>query len=281
MREVSLQARRWPWTPQTNTYMSTLKTNILVTPQELFTSTSTQGTDLGALATTGDGRYYRYFLNGAVTTVPGKIYQGPAQDTTNQSPSGGLAVAAAAIGATTVTLTGSLTLAANLLAGGFMSVNVTPGQGYQYKVKSNTAVSGAANCVVTLEDPILVALTTSSKVIFNLNQYNGCVVAPATLTAAPVGVPAYAVVNAQYGWMQTHGTATCLLTGTFASAGLAVGVLVGGTIGSLAPAIAGTNVLGYTVGISTTGEYDQVFLQIDQCYTFLGKYFHPSLLDCR
>lgn len=242
--------------------MSTIKANLLVTPQDLFTSASVQGTDLGAIGTTGDGRFFKYFLNGAVTAVPGKVYQGPAQDTTNQSPAGGLAVAAAAIGTNQVTLTGSLTLAANLLAGGFMSVCVTPGQGYLYKVKSNTAVSSAANCVVTLEDNIQVALTTASKVVFQLNPYSGCIVAPATLTAAPVGVPIYAVTNAQYGWMQTYGPCSCLVTGTFATAGLSVGVLVGGTIGSLAPAIAGTNTLGYTMGISATGEYDEVFLTI-------------------
>lgn len=243
--------------------MSVIKANLQVSPQELFTSSSTQGTDIGALATSGDGRYFRYFLNGGVTAVPGKVYQGPAEDATNQSPAGGLAVAAAAIGATQVTLTGSLTLAANLLAGGFMSVVITPGQGYNYKVASNTAVTSAASCVVTLEDPIQVALTTSSKVVFHRNPYSGCVVAPATLTAAPVGVPVYAVTNAQYGWMQTHGPASCLVTGTLATAGLAVGVLVGGTIGSLAPCIAGTPVLGYTMGISATTEYDAIFLQID------------------
>ena len=244
--------------------MSTLKAAaISIAPQDLFTSSATQGTDLGAFASTGDGRYFRYHLNGAVTQVPGKVYQGPAQDTTNQSPAGGLAVAAAAIGATQITLTGSLTLAANLLAGGFMSVCITPGQGYTYKVKGNTAVSSAANCVVTLEDPLIVALTTSSKVVFQLNPYNGTVVAPATLTAAPIGVSIYPVVNAQYGWIQTHGPVGALVTGTLGSAGLAVGVLVGGTIGSLAPCIAGTPVLGYTMGICATTEYDLVYLQID------------------
>ena len=54
-----------------------------------------------------------------------------------------------------------------------------------------------------------------------------------------------------------------LNTVTLGSAGLAVGCLVGGTIGSLAPCIAGTPVLGYTCGICATTEYDLVFLQID------------------
>lgn len=124
--------------------MSVIKTNIAVSPQELFTSSSTQGTDLGAMATSGDGRYFRYVLNGAVTQVPGKVYQGPAQDATNQTPAGGLTPAAAAIGATTVTISTSTTIAANLLAGGFMTVCVTPGQGYTYKIKGNTATAGAA-----------------------------------------------------------------------------------------------------------------------------------------
>lgn len=245
--------------------MSSLKAAaISVAPQDLFTSSTTQGTDLGALASTGDGRYYRYHLNGAVTEVPGKIYQGPAQDATNQTPAGGLAVSAVtAIGATQVTISTSTTLAANLLAGGYMSVAVTPGQGYMYKIKSNTATAAAAGLVVTLEDPLLVALNTSSRVLFNLSPYNGTVVAPGTITGTIVGASIYPVVNAQYGWVQTHGPCSCLLTGTFASAGLAVGMLVGGTIGSLAPAIAGTNVLGYTMTIGATGEYDFVFLQID------------------
>ena len=242
--------------------MSVLKANLLITPQEMFTSATVQGTDLGALATSGDSRYYRYFYNGAVAAVPGKVFQGPAEDTTNQNPSGGLAVAAAAIGATTVTLTGSLTLAANLLAGSFMSVAVTPGQGYLYKVKSNTAVAAAANCVVTLEDPIVIALTTSSKVVFQQNPYNGCVVAPATMTSSIAGVPIFAVPINNYGWMQTHGPASCLQTGT-GTCGTALGVLQGGTIGSLAPAIAGTPILAYAMNTNVTTQYGNVFLIID------------------
>lgn len=244
--------------------MSTLKSAALsIEPQDVFAFSATQGTDLGAFASTGDGRYFRYHLNGAVTEVPGKVYQGPAQDATNQSPAGGLAVAAAAIGANQITLTGSLTLASNLLAGGFMSVCITPGQGYTYKVKGNTAVTSATGCVVTLEDPLIVALTTASKVVFQLSPWNGTVVAPATLTSSPVGVSIAPITNAQYGWVQTHGPVGALVTGTLGSAGLAVGVLVGGTIGSLAPCIAGTPVLGFTMGICATTEYDLVFLQLD------------------
>lgn len=231
-------------------------------PQDLFTSSSTQGTDLGAFGTTGDGRGFRYFLQGSVAAIVGQVAQGPDQDTTNQNPSGGLAVAAAAIGATTVTLTGTLTLAANLLSGAYMSVAASTGAGYTYKVKGNTVVASAANCVVTLEDPILVALTTSSKVVFMKNLYNGLQIAKTTLTNAVAGVSVYPVAAAQYGWVQTHGQVGCLQTGT-GTCGTALGVLQGGTQGSLAPAIAGTPIVAFANGTNVTTEYDLVFMVLD------------------
>src|SRR5687767_2466268 len=86
--------------------------------QDVYTESSTQQMALGTYAETADGRGFRYFKNGGTATVAGKVYQSRPLDATNEQPSGGLAVSAAAIGATSVTLTGSLTLAANLLAGG-------------------------------------------------------------------------------------------------------------------------------------------------------------------
>ena len=243
--------------------MSVIKsTDVSVAPQEIFTSSATQGTDLGALAATGDGRYFRYALAGATTLVPGTLQQSPAQDTTNQNPSGGLAVSAAAIGANQVTLTGSLTLAANLLSGGWMSVNVTPGQGYTYKVKGNSAVSSATGCVVTLEDPLQVALTTSSKVIFTLSPYNGVIKTPATtLTGSVVGVAIYPIVNGQYGWIQVFGPCSLLGTGgTAVGSSLAAG---SGTAGGVITAVAGASVVGYTLGTFVTGEYDFAFITIN------------------
>jgi hypothetical protein len=154
--------------------MSTLKADILVTPQDILASVVTQGTDLGARATSGDSRYFRYMKIGAAATVPGQVYQGPAQDSTNLNPSGGLGLSAnAAIGATSVTISTAVTVAADVLVGGFMTVAVTPGQGYTYKINGNTAVTGAAGMVVTLEDPLQIALTSAaSKVCLYKNPYH-------------------------------------------------------------------------------------------------------------
>lgn len=233
---------------------------VLVAGQGLYETSSTQNHVLGAYAETADGRGFRYAKVGAVSTVPGKLYQASAQDTTNLNPSGGISVSAAAIGATSVTLTSSLTLAANLLQGGFLGVNVTPGQGYMYRITSNTAVSGAANCVVTLEDPIAVALTTSSKVVLTQNPYNGIIVNPATASSSPVGVAQYIITNGQFGWIQTFGPALLLNdSGTAVGLGLAPSAATAGSVKTMAATLAQ---VGYALQVGVTTEYDFVFLTI-------------------
>jgi hypothetical protein len=222
---------------------------------------SNQYHPLGAYCETNDGRGFRYCQVGATALVPGKLYQSSAQDTTNLNPSGGLAVAAAAIGATTVTLTGSLTLAYNLLANGYMVTDVTPGQGYTLRVKGNTAVSSAANCVVTLEDPLIVALTTSSKVVFSQNAYSNVIVNPTTASGCPVGVATYVVSATNYGWLQTHGTCGVLNdSGTAIGLGLAPSAA---TAGALKTAASTLNTVGFSQNVGVTTEYNFVFLTID------------------
>lgn len=242
--------------------MSTLKGNaISVTPQDVFTSAAVQATDLGAIASTGDGRYFRYVLAGGTSLVPGKLQQSSAQDTTNLNPSGGLSVLAAAIGATQVTISSSITLTANQLAGGYLGVNVTPGQGYTYRIKGNSAVSSAANCVVTLEDPIQVALTTSSKIVLTASPFNSVIVNPTTATGSPVGVAVYPITNAQYGWIQSHGVVCCLTdAGTTVGLGYKPSTNTAGAVMSMAATGA---LVGYAINTGVTTEYDNIFLTID------------------
>jgi hypothetical protein len=229
--------------------------------QDVFSNSATQQLPLGVYAETSDGRGFRYALVGAVSTVAGNVYQSPAQDTTNYNPSGGLSISAAAAGSTTITLTSSVTIALNALAGGLVMVNVGTGVGQTFKIYGNTAVSGATGCVITLEDPIRVALDTSSKIDLKVNPYNGIIVAPSTMTGEIVGVASSIITNGYYGWIQTRGLASCLFTGT-GTAGTAVGVLQGGTIGSLAPAIAGTPIVGHCAGTVITGEYGAINLTL-------------------
>lgn len=230
--------------------------------QQLLVDSSTQNHTLGAYIETNDGRGFRYASIGATSTVVGKLYQASAQDTTNLNPSGGLSVSAAAVGTNQVTITSSITLALNLLAGGLMAVNVTPGAGQVYKVKGNTAVSSAANCVVTLEDPIVsTALTTSSKVVFCANPYSLVIVNPATASSSPVGVAQYAITNGNYGWLQTHG-ACALLNDSATAVGL--GVSPSASVAGASKTAASTACsIGYALQVGVTTEYDFVYLTID------------------
>lgn len=232
----------------------------LLTSVDLLSNSASQQMPLGAYMESADGRGFRYGKVGAVATAAGKVYQGTALDATNMQPSGGLSVAAAAIGATTVTLTSSITFAANAVAGGYLSVVVTPGVGYTYRIKSNTAFAAGTGSF-ELEDPLVVALTTDSKVIVVAHPYAGLMIEPGTPTANIAGVPNSIVTALYYGWVQTRGACSVLFTGT-GVAGKAVGSLSGGTSGSTAPAIAATNIIGYHMATGISGEYAMVYLTL-------------------
>src|SRR3990167_7151648 len=231
-----------------------------VAGQDVLNESSSQLHTLGTYMETNDGRGFRYCKVGVTATVAGNVYQGKALDATNDQPSGGHAVAAAAIGATEVTTTATLTATVNEFAGGYLAVVVTPGQGYTYKIKGNTAAS-AAVCTFTLEDPLQVALTTDSNIIVAQHPYNGIVIEPGTPTAAIAGVAQDIITAAYYGWIQTKGPCSVLFTGT-GVAGKAVGSLTSGTSGSSAPAIAATNILGYHMATGINAEYSLIYLTI-------------------
>ena len=238
--------------------MSTLKANIQIEGQDVFSTSSTATTDIGAFATTGDGRGFRYALAGATTLVPGKLQQASAEDTTNLQ---NLTTAVASVGATSMTTTSTVTLAANALAGGFLTVvSASTGAGYTYKVKGNTAATAAA-VTIYLEDPVLVATTGTVKIDLIPNPYAAVIVNPATASSAPVGVAVYAVTNAQYGWVQTHGPVSVLADGAVTvGTALAASNAVAGAVEPLAGVQAAVGVA--LTGIATT-DYGFVFLQVD------------------
>lgn len=175
---------------------------------DLTSDSSVQMHNLGELVHTTDGRIYRYVKAGASDLVPGKLQQAAAQASGLQN----LSVAAAAIGATSITTTSTVTLTANQLAGGYVCVTVTPGQGQLLKIKSHPAAS-AAVVTLTLEDPVVVALTTSSKIDLQVNPYSGVIINPATASSSPVGVCTYKITAAQFGWLQVAGPCNVLADG--------------------------------------------------------------------
>ena len=238
------------------TQISTMLTSI---GQALFSSSTTQYHVLGDYIQTPDGRGYRYALAGGTTLVVGKLQQASAEVTANEN----LSIAAAAITPVgtvpTIVTTSTVTVTANQYAGGFANIDVTPGVGYTYRISSHPAAT-AAVVTITLEDPIQVALTTSSKVDLVASPFNGVIVNPATATSSPVGVGVYPVVNAQYGWVQTYGPAAVLSDGgTTVGLGLAPSASVAGAVKTMAATLCQ---VGYALMTFTDTRYNTAYLTI-------------------
>lgn len=225
--------------------------------QGIYDSSSNQNHVLGETIFTNDGRAFRYCLAGGTTLVSGKLQQASAEDTTNYQ---NLTPAAAAIGDISITISTSTTVTANALVGGTVSITTSTGLGKIYRIKANTATSAAAGLVITLDDAIQVALTTSSRIDVIPNPYSGVIVNPTTASSTPVGVAVAPITNAQYGWLQVAGHAVCLADGTV-TVGTTL-VASNGTAGAV-EAFAGVQaVVGLAItGIATT-EYGTIKLML-------------------
>lgn len=238
-----------------------LSSPIQAVPLALMASETSPSVALGSKVWSDDGRAFRYALVGSgAALVPGTLLQSAPEDTAHQN----LTPAAAAIGATSVTVTlGSSAVTANEYAGGFLIVTTTPGQGYQYKISSHPAADASATVVLTLDDPIEVALTGSSVVDMVLNPYSAVIINPTTLTSAPIGVAVYPIAASAYGWIQVEGVAALLADG--ANAVGANLVASNGTAGSVEDAATpgAQPLVGVAVTGAATTEYGAVRLMLE------------------
>ena len=176
--------------------------------------TSDQRHKLGTRMALADGRVFRYAKDSGSGIAAGRLVQAPATDAADDMD---LAWSAgAAVGGTTITTGTSLTITKDQYKEGWLYTNDGAGEGQIYPIKSNTAVSGAAGCVFTIddEDGFAVALTATSSlfgVVYNL--YDGVLVQPTTITNAAVGVSTTTVTASYYTWLQTWGPCALLDTG--------------------------------------------------------------------
>lgn len=212
---------------------------------------------LGQVMAADGNRRFVYVKNGAVAMTRGLMYQAAAEDTADQD----ITPTATAVGATSIVTSSTMTVTANQYAGGWIVVSVTPGLGQVFKIKSHAAYTAAA-ATFLLEDPVRVALTTSSRLDFVVNPYNGVVVTPATLTGTPVGVAVNAVSANQYGWLQTWGPAPVT-----ADAGGAITVddalsTSNATVGCVEVGVAGQPNIGYASTGIAANETGLAFLRI-------------------
>lgn len=227
-----------------------------VVAQPLFSSSSVQLHNLGERVTSPDGRSFRYAKCGGTALVPGKLYQAPAQVTNHQD----LTPAAAAIGDTSVTVTlGATAATANQYAGGYLVITVTPGQGYSYLISSHPAADSAATLVLTLADPIQVALTTSSRCDLVSNPYRAVIINPTTASSCVAGAAVYPVAASEFGWLQVGGVAPLLIDDQTVTVGTNIAAS-NQAAGAVEPATGVQQIIGRAVTGGATTEYVAVEL---------------------
>lgn len=175
-------------------------------------TTTAQKHKLGTRMQIAD-REFVYCSTGEAITV-GKLVMGKAGTAAQQVD---LAVSASSAGATTVTLSGSLSIAKDLYKDGWLLFNYVEEEGHFYRVKGNTLVSSATGCVVTLdeEDGLVTAITTSQQVGLYENPYKAVEAHDANdVDHAPLGWTCVDIASGSYGWLCVKGFTAALVDGT-------------------------------------------------------------------
>lgn len=213
---------------------------------------------VGSRVQSTNGRVFRYVFATPTDLVAGQLQQGPAENTNHQN----LTAPAAAIGATSIAVTlGATEAQLNEYAGGQMVISVTPGVGYSYTIKSHPTAAASASLTLTLEDPIEVALTTTSRIDLVHNPWSGTIVAPTTATGPIIGVATDIITAGNFGWVQSGGPVACLAQGAL-TVGLSVSASEA-TAGAVESSGTSRATVGYAVtGVATT-EYGAIFLTIE------------------
>jgi hypothetical protein len=175
-------------------------------------TTTAQKHKLGTRMQIADREFVYSSTGEAITT--GKLVMGKAGTAAHQVD---LAVSASSAGATTVTLSGSLSVAKDLYKDGWLIFNDTEEEGHMYRVKGNTLVASATGCVVTIdeEDGLVVAITTGQQVGLYENPNKAVEAHDANdVDHAPLGWTCVDIASGSYGWLCVKGFTTVLVDGT-------------------------------------------------------------------
>lgn len=234
--------------------------------QAFWESSSTQKHPLGTVRRSIDGRSYVYVKAGAVDLVKGNLIQAAAPVANHLALT---PTATAAIGALVVTATlGATAASANQYAEGYLQVDTAPDLAGFYTIKDHLAVlsSGIITVNLDINDPVVVAITATSRVGLIANPYSGVIQTPTTITNKVVGVAPYIITAAQYGWLQTWGPACVLINGTPAvTAPVINGATTAGSVDVWTAAAQPTaNYVGEMLQVGVSTKANAVFLKISQ-----------------
>ncbi len=218
--------------------------------------------ELGLVRKTEDGRTFIYCQAGAAALSAGKM----SQASPNAATVINKACPAAAIGTRQLTLTiASATYADNYFAGGQLVINAGPGAGSIYKIESSVAVNAGTSIIINLEEPIRVALTTSSYFILSASPFQGTVESTSQV-ATPTGVTPVAVPAGYFYWSQIGGITSCLCAGAIPVGSNVTLGIAAGSVSALSATIAVTiaqPIVGFSSGSpGVDTEYRPIYLAI-------------------
>lgn len=182
-----------------------------------FDVSTVQQHQLGTVGYDALFRRYRYAQAGAVALVKGNLLQSPARSTdyTDMAIQAAWAVDAKS---GTVTLGGTATTA-DQFTEGTLVISVTPGIGQNFSITGHTVTAASGTATFNVAEPVLTALTTSSKCTVTKNPYDGVIVSPTTRTGITVGVAITAVAISGFGWIGVEGQFGVLSDATVAAVG--------------------------------------------------------------
>lgn len=230
-----------------------------ITDLDPFKESSVKEHAYGQRAETQDGRIFRYAKTAEAITI-GAVTVSAAIDATLVNCA---VTAVASIGALSVSFTNAATTAtANEYAEGYAIISYGTGYGQILKVASHAAWTSGGASTVTLEDPLVTALDTTSKIEFTHNPWAGVYMTASSVTC-PTGGALIAYDSGYYGWFQTRGVFPGTADGTV-TAGYQI-MCDASTAGDID--LVGTATQQYKVGnaikATASGYWHPIYLMID------------------
>ncbi len=163
-----------------------------------------------------NGRTYRYAEMGATTAgVIANLFQSEVNanfDTLTIN-------SAIAIGDTEAVFTnGATQLGLNELANGYVCIEETTDLGEAHRIRANTITPGSVDGTIYLYPgdsfQVVVAVQANNVMTLVKSPFKDIIIKPASdQTGMIVGIPQVVIAVDNFGWVQTHGVASCLVDG--------------------------------------------------------------------
>lgn len=182
--------------------------------QGLYAESSTPTYPIGEKLELSDGRVFRYGKTAAAIAAGLLVSQDISA--TAQVETDNIVIAAAngfdpAAGSAQLQIT-LASITKDQFAGALLQTTDDAGEGYQYRIKSNSATDATTSGKVDiyLFDAIVVTLTTATDIAIVGGLWYDVVGATAATDYIIAGVTPIAFTSGYYGWLQTAGIATIL-----------------------------------------------------------------------